>query len=49
MILLQGRRLSGLTEHLEQAAEEVKELDWKIFDVTIMPVVKFAEEQDNAG
>lgn len=39
---------NGLTEHIEKAVAEVRELDWKLFDVVIMPVKRFTEEQDQA-
>ncbi len=39
---------AGLTDHIEKAVTEVKELDWKIFDVTVMPVNKFTEEQNDS-
>ncbi|MEN6455229.1 MAG: cation transporter [Prolixibacteraceae bacterium] len=41
--------VTGLTDHIEKTVTEVKELDWKLFDVVIMPVKRFTEEQDNAG
>lgn len=35
-----------LLDKMEQATEDVKKLDWKIYDVLITPVKQFNQEQD---
>lgn len=39
----------SLTGYLQQAADDIRQIDWKLFDVVIMPVSQFSDEQEEAG
>jgi hypothetical protein len=39
----------SLTGYLQQSADDIRQIDWKLFDVVIMPVSQFTDEQEEAG